>query len=161
LLLSTLKNVSNSAELYEQWLVGPLFQPFAEIILDRSGLVAGERVLDVACGTGIVARLATARLAGHGHVVGVDVSPHMLAVARAVDPRIDWREGNASNLPLAAGERFDVVICHQGLQFFPDKPAALLEMRRSADRGARLVVAVWRSLEETPVSMPSAWTAPR
>jgi ubiquinone/menaquinone biosynthesis C-methylase UbiE len=143
-------NGSTFAELYEQHLVGPLFRPWAEVILDRVGPVAGHRVLDVACGTGIVARLATMRQAGHGHVVGIDNSPQMLAVARAVEPRVDWREANANDLPLAAGEQFDVVICQQGLQFFPDKPAALREMRRSAAPGARLAVAVWKSLEETP-----------
>lgn len=143
-------NASNFPEMYERWLVGPLFQPFAEIVLDRARLASGDRVLDVACGTGIVARLAMKRLTGTGQVVGVDMSPHMLAVARAAEPGIDWREGNASSLPLRDGERFDLVLCHQGLQFFPDKPAAVREMRRAMDRGGRLIVAVWRSLEETP-----------
>lgn len=143
-------NASNFPEMYERWLVGPLFQPFAEIVLDRARLASGDRVLDVACGTGIVARLAMKRLAGNGQVVGVDVNPQMLAVARAAEPGIDWREGNAGALPLRDGERFDRVLCHQGLQFFPDKPAAVREMRRAMDRGGRLIVAVWRSLEETP-----------
>lgn len=108
-------------------------------------------MLDVACGTGIVARVAYERLGPDSRVVGVDVSPQMLAVARAVAPTIDWREGNAQALPLGEGERFDVVMCHQGLQFFPDKRVALDEMRRATERGGRLVVGVWKSLDETPL----------
>jgi ubiquinone/menaquinone biosynthesis C-methylase UbiE len=119
-------------------------------VLDRAGLAPGDRVLDIACGTGIVARLAIQRLSGTGHVVGVDVSRPMLAIARMTAPAIDWREGNASALPLRDGERFDVVLCHQGLQFFPDKPAAGREMRRAMESNGRLVVAVWKSLEDTP-----------
>ncbi len=142
--------LSNFPEMYERWLVEPLFQPWAEIVLDRAHLSAGDRMLDIACGTGIVARLAMKHLSGNEHVVGVDVSPQMLTVARAIEPRIDWREGDAAALPLREGERFDVVVCQQGLQFFPDKPAAVREMRRAIDRGGRLVVAVWKSLEEAP-----------
>jgi len=142
--------VSSMPEMYERWLVAPLFQPWAEIVLDRARLRPGDRVLDVACGTGIVARAAANRLSGTGHVVGVDVSAAMLAVARRVEPGIDWREGDASALPLADAERFDAVVCQQGLQFFPDKPAAAREMRRALGLGGRLVVAVWKSLAETP-----------
>jgi ubiquinone/menaquinone biosynthesis C-methylase UbiE len=143
-------NPTNFPELYERWLVGPLFQPWAETLLDRVHLTSGDRVLDVACGTGIVARLALRRLSGDRRVVGVDVSPQMLTVARAIEPGIDWRQGNASALPLLDGEHFDVVACHQGLQFFPDKSAAAREMRRATAPGGRLIVAVWQSLEETP-----------
>jgi ubiquinone/menaquinone biosynthesis C-methylase UbiE len=83
---------SNFAESYEGLLVTPLFRPWAEILLDRLSLGPRARVLDIACGTGIAARLANKRLGGEGHVVGVDRSPVMLAVARAVAPEIDWRE---------------------------------------------------------------------
>src|SRR5262245_49759668 len=107
-------------ELYERHLVSCLFQPWAELILDEVKLSAGDRVLDVASGTGVVARVAEQRLGGTGLVVGIDMSPDMLAVARAVAPRIDWREGDAGTLPLRDGEQFDVVVCQQGLQFFPD-----------------------------------------
>jgi ubiquinone/menaquinone biosynthesis C-methylase UbiE len=138
-------------EMYEQWLVQPLFRPWAEIVVDRLNLAAGHRVLDLACGTGIVARLAKERLGDNGHVVGVDVSPQMLAVASAVAPDIDWREGNASALPLGDGERFDAVACQQGLQFFPDKPAAACEMRRALAPGGRVAVATWRSLDDAPI----------
>ena len=122
-------NLSNFPEMYERFLVGPLFQPWADVLLDRVSLAAGDRVLDVACGTGIVARRAKVRLGEAGQVVGVDVSPQMLTIARDVAPDIDWREGNASALPVGATEKFDVVVCQQGLQFFPDKSAASAQMR--------------------------------
>jgi ubiquinone/menaquinone biosynthesis C-methylase UbiE len=118
-------------EIYERWLVGPLFKPWAEMTFDRLALSPGDRVLDIACGTGIVARVARERLGDAGYVLGVDVNPDMLAVARSAAPSIDWREGNASALPLRDGEQFDVVVCQQGLQFFPDKAAAAGEMRRA------------------------------
>ena len=97
-------NVASFPEMYERWLVGPLFQPFAETVLDRANLRSGDRVLDIACGTGIVARLALNRLSGNGRVVGIDVSPQMLAVAHTIEPRIryTWRsvDGDAQSLPL-------------------------------------------------------------
>jgi ubiquinone/menaquinone biosynthesis C-methylase UbiE len=137
-------------EMYERWLVGPLFRPWAEMTLDEVGLSGGQRVLDIACGTGILARVAGERLGDAGYVVGVDVSPDMLAVARAAAPGIDWREGNAGALPLNDGEQFDIVACQQGLQFFPDKPAAVAQMRRALAKGGRVAVATWRSDEEIP-----------
>ncbi|WFP62445.1 methyltransferase domain-containing protein [Mesorhizobium sp. WSM4904] len=107
-------------------------------------------MLDIACGTGIVARVARERLGAAGYVVGVDINADMLAVARAVAPDMDWRVGNAGALPLHDGEQFDVIVCQQGLQFFPDKPAATAEMRRALSRGGRLAVATWRPDEEIP-----------
>jgi ubiquinone/menaquinone biosynthesis C-methylase UbiE len=143
-------NQPNFPEIYERELVEPLFRPWAEILLDRTGLSAGDRVLDVACGTGIVARLARARVGGRGRVVGVDVNPQMLAVARAVAPEIEWREGSAESLPVEAGERFDAVLCHQGLQFFPDRPGAVRQMRRVLVPNGRLGVATWRPVDAIP-----------
>jgi ubiquinone/menaquinone biosynthesis C-methylase UbiE len=139
---------SSFPETYERELVGPLFRPWAELMLDDAGLAAGDRVLDVACGTGIVARLARERVGGTGRVVGVDLSPLMLAVARRVGPGIEWREGDAGALPLRDNEQFDVVVCQQGLQFFPDKPAAARELRRGLAPGGRLAVSTWRPDEE-------------
>ena len=137
-------------EMYERELVGPLFRPWVEPLLDDVAPRAGERVLDVACGTGIVARLARTRVGAAGAVVGVDVSTAMLAVARRIAPELDWREGDAGALPLRDGERFDAVLCQQGLQFFSDRPAALREMARALAPGGRLAVSVWRSLDESP-----------
>ncbi len=138
-------------ELYEQALVGPLFQPWVEPLLEDVALTSGDRVLDIACGTGIVARLARKRLGEDGTVVGVDLNPHMLAVARRADPTIDWREGDAAALPLRDGERFDVVLCQQGCQFFADKAAAAHQMHRALIEGGRLGVSTWRPDEEFPV----------
>lgn len=143
--------VSGFAEMYERSLVGPLFRPWAEVLLQQAELDAGDGVLDVACGTGIVARVAKERLGVGSRVVGVDVSAPMLAVAKAVAPNIDWREGNVSALSVDAREKFDVVACQQGFQFFPDRPAAAREMRRVLGRGGRLAVATWRPLEEIPI----------
>jgi ubiquinone/menaquinone biosynthesis C-methylase UbiE len=137
-------------EMYERFLVGPLFRPWAELLVDRVEPGPGDRVLDVACGTGIVARLVRERLGNRVRVVGVDIGPQMLAVARAVSPDIDWREGNALTLPVKAGELFDVVFCHQGLQFIPDRAAAVKEMKRVLDAHGRIAVATWRPLDEAP-----------
>lgn len=138
-------------DIYERALVEPLFRPWAELLLDDVELRPGDRVLDVACGTGIVARLANDRLGAAATVVGVDVSPPMLAVARRVAPAIDWREGHAEALPLAPGEQFDVVLCQQGFQFFDDRPAAARQMHQALVRRGRLGVSTWRSDEEFPL----------
>lgn len=137
-------------EIYERVLVGPLFRPFAEQLVARVGPNRGDSVIDVACGTGIVARVARERLGPEARIVGVDVAPAMLAVARTVDPTIDWREGNAVSLPVSDSEHFTVLTCHQGLQFMPDKPAAIREMRRVLAPGGRVAIATWRSLEDVP-----------
>lgn len=137
-------------EIYEQALVTPLFRPWAGPVLDDVELAVGDSILDIACGTGIVARLAKERLGETGKVVGVDLSPAMIAVARRVTPDIDWREGDACALPLQDDEQFDVVVCQQGLQFVPDKPAGAREMRHALASGGRLAVSTWRPDEEIP-----------
>ena len=137
-------------EIYERVLVGPLFRPFAEQLVARAAVNHGDSLIDVACGTGIVARLARERLGPDARIVGVDVAPAMLAVARTVDQTIDWREGNATSLPVSASERFTVVTCHQGLQFMPDKESAIREMHRVLAPGGRVAIATWSSLEDLP-----------
>jgi ubiquinone/menaquinone biosynthesis C-methylase UbiE len=136
--------------MYERWLAGPLFRPWAELTLDEVALAAGDSILDIACGTGVVARAARERLGDATRAVGIDLSPDMLAVARILAADIDWRQGAAAALPLRDGERFDVVICQQGLQFFADKPGAVAQMRRAAAPGGRLAVSTWRSDAEVP-----------
>jgi ubiquinone/menaquinone biosynthesis C-methylase UbiE len=143
-------NQSSFPEMYERWIVGPLFQPWAELLLDRVQISPGDRLLDVACGTGIVARQARQRLAGTGRVVGVDASPPMLDVAKGIAPEIEWRHGNASAIPLEPGETFDVVTCQQGMQFFPEKAAAAREMRRALAPSGRVGVAIWLGLDDNP-----------
>ena len=109
----------------------------------------GQRVLDVACGTGVVARAASERVGRHGRVVGVDLNPGMIAVAQSLPATdgapIEWLERSALNLGLDDAS-FDVVLCQQGLQFFPDKAAALREMRRVLGNNGRLALSVWNNV---------------
>jgi SAM-dependent methyltransferase len=136
----------NAAEAYERHLVPALFAPFAYRLLEAARPQPGERVLDVACGTGIVARLAAARGA---RTVGLDLNEPMIEVARATDPSLEWVTGDAAALPFPDGE-FDLVTCQAGLQFFPDRAAAVAEMRRVLAPHGRLAVLVWRAIEYQP-----------
>lgn len=138
-------------ELYERFLVEPLFRPFAEELLDRAGLRDQDRLLDVACGTGIVARLARQIAGDRARIVGVDASPAMIGLARTAAPAIDWREGDAARLPIAEDQAFDAVTCHQGMQFFTDRSAAVREMRRVLAPGGRAAIGTWRPLDEVPL----------
>jgi ubiquinone/menaquinone biosynthesis C-methylase UbiE len=143
----------NAPEAYERYMVPTLFTPWATDLVERLSLHSGEHVLDVACGTGIGARLAAHRVSPGGTVTGLDLNPGMLAVARALpqatDVRIEWREGSAVALPFA-NAMFNVVLCQQGLQFFPDRVAALREMHRVLVPGGRLGLSVWRPLQHNP-----------
>ncbi len=140
-------------EIYERVLVQPLFRPFAEELVARLKPAQGDSLIDVACGTGIVARIARQRLGPTARIVAVDQAPPMLGVARTVDSTIDWREGNASALPVREGETFSLLTCHQGLQFFPDKPAAVREMRRVLAPHGRVAIGCWRSLHDMPAAL--------
>ena len=133
--------VDNSAQAYERYLVPPIMAPFADDLVE--GIAPGTRVLDVACGTGIVARRAAARGAS---VVGADLNEQMLGVARSLEGAVEWIAADAADLPLADGS-CDVVLCQQGMQFMPDPAAALTEMRRVLAPGGRLTVSVWRPCE--------------
>lgn len=143
--------VGTAEEIYEQHSVPAILSRWAPELMGLAGLRAGEHVLDVACGTGIVARQLPDRVGSRGRVVGLDLWLGALALARAVarGAHIRWMRGDATKIPIAGG-LFDAVICQQGLQFFPDKQAALHEMRRVLVRDGRLVLSVWRSIEQTP-----------
>src|SRR5712692_2296344 len=134
------------AEAYETYLVPAIFGPMAAGLVDRAAPRPGERVVDIACGTGIVARTAAGRIGNSGRVAGVDLNPSMLeAAARASAgsrPSIEWLEAKAESVPFE-DESFDVVLCQQGLQFFPDRSAALREMRRLLAPGGRVLISVW------------------
>jgi ubiquinone/menaquinone biosynthesis C-methylase UbiE len=138
-------------ELYERYLVPAMFGPWAVDLVELASPKLGERVLDVACGTGIVSRLAFQRVGSSGKVVGLDLNPGMLAVARSVssDMNIDWREEDATAMQLADAS-FDLVLCQQGLQFIPNKPTAVREMRRVLVPGGRLVTSTWTPIRDTP-----------
>ena len=133
----------NAAENYERYFVPTIGIPFAAALLDAAGLRPGERVLDIACGTGVVTRLAAEQAGADGAVAGLDINPAMLAVARSVPSSgavIEWHEANAEALPIADGS-FDVVLSSLGLQFVPDKESALREMRRVLNPDGRLAIA--------------------
>src|SRR5690606_11304392 len=118
--------------------------PVATDLIRHAALRQGERVLDVACGTGVAARLAAQQVGAMGTVAGLDVHPGMLAVARSATPPgtpIEWHEASAEAMPLSDAS-FDVVLCQMGLQFMRDKQAALREMRRVLVRGGRLILNV-------------------
>ena len=143
-------NRSSFPRMYERSLVEPLFRPWAEALLARADLAPQMRVIDVACGTGIVARLAQQRLRGNGQVVGVDVSTPMLEVARELEPSVDWREGDAAALPVHGDERFDRAFCQQGLQFFAKRQAAARELRRILAPNGVLLASVWLPVQTMP-----------
>ncbi|HEY7205717.1 MAG TPA: methyltransferase domain-containing protein [Methylomirabilota bacterium] len=145
--------MDNPAETYERYMVPVLFAPSAERMIEWARPRPGQRVLDVGCGTGIVARRAAACVGADGRITGVDASPGMLAVARAAATRegrsIDWRQGRAEALPFADGA-FDVVLCQYALMFFADPSAALGEMRRVLAAGGRAMLSVWQGLDRHP-----------
>ena len=140
---------------YEGLHVNALFRQWAQPVLDAASVARGNRVLDVACGTGVVAREALARVGPMGSVIGLDIGPGMLAVAETIEPAVTWTVGDAGELPFDDDE-FDAVVSQFGLMFFPDPVQAISEMLRCAKPGARVTVAVWDSLERSeayPISV--------
>lgn len=151
---STSWHVEQSAsEAYEAYLVPTIFTAWADRLLEAAGVQNGDRVLDVACGTGIVARRAATRVGDSGSIVGLDVNEKMLAVAAETTtdghPPIEWRQDDATDLPFS-DEEFDVVSCQQALQFFDDPSTAIEEMRRVLTPGGRIALSVWRPLDFQP-----------
>ncbi|MDN5851233.1 MAG: methyltransferase domain-containing protein [Actinomycetia bacterium] len=139
----------SAAEVYDESFVPALFEQWAPRVAAAAGIHPGHNVLDVACGTGVLAREAARRARPGGEVAGVDRNPGMLAVARRQAPEIAWREGLAEDLPYRAAS-FDAVVSQFGLKFFDDRERALQEMWRVLRPGGRLAVAVWAHLETTP-----------
>ena len=134
---------------YERYFVPAIGRPIAEDLVASARLQSGERVLDVACGTGIGARLAARQVMPTGVVSGADINPGMIAEAKracADVANIDWHQADAAALPMA-DENFDVVLCQMGLQFFPARLPPLKEMRRVLRPGGRVLV-------NTPGPMP-------
>ena len=146
-------------ESYERYQVPSVFDPLARKFLAHMALRPGERVLDVACGTGIVARHAAAILGPRGSIVGVDLNEKMIEVARAHSPStgaaIVWRQGDVESLPCPDAD-FDVVLCQQGMQYFPNKAVAVREMNRVLGRGGRLGLCVWRTIDHSPCHLAIA-----
>ncbi|MDQ3853105.1 MAG: methyltransferase domain-containing protein [Thermoproteota archaeon] len=154
----------SSAESYERYLVPLFFAPGAQYLIELAALREGERVLDLACGTGIVARSAANKVGANGMVVGVDLNEAMLAVARKassdISPQIKWRRGDARSIPFP-DNTFDIVFCQQGLQFFPDRSAALREAYRVLVPNGRLALSAMRPIKYNPAYVLLAETLER
>lgn len=139
--------VSDKAALiYEEKFVPAVFGTWAPVVADAASIAPGDAVLDVACGTGVLAREVARRIGPAGSVTGLDVNEGMLAVARRINPEIDWRRGDTEALPFA-DESFDAVVCQFALMYFPDRVKALQEMWRVLRPGGRLAVASWAPLD--------------
>jgi len=136
------------ARAYEELHVPALFGQWCPRVLDAAGVGTGHWVLDIACGTGVLAREAAARVGPAGFVAGVDPGPGMLAVAEALAPEIEWKQGTAESLPYP-DRTFDAVGSQFGLMFFTDRPRAVCEMIRVLKPGGKIAVAVWDSLENS------------
>ncbi|MFI6341033.1 class I SAM-dependent methyltransferase [Streptomyces sp. NPDC050535] len=145
--------LSGSApERYEQY-VAPIMAPFVTAILDAADLSPGATVLDLACGTGFVARAAAARVGPTGRVSGADINEGMLRVAKArapgMYPDIEFTTASADELPHQDAS-FDAVVCQQGVQFFPDLPAALAETARVTRPQGRFAATAWADRKLNP-----------
>lgn len=145
---------SDPARIYEEYLGRTIADPWTRILLEYASLGSGEQVLDLACGTGSVARQVAPIVGERGKVTALDINPGMLAVARSLDPPdgapIEWLQGDALALQLP-DSAFDVVLCQQGLQFFADRARVLREMRRVLVAGGRTVISVWQPLDRHPL----------
>jgi SAM-dependent methyltransferase len=147
-------SVGSVAGAYDDIYLPRLFIPWARLLLERAALRPGEAVLDIATGPGTVARLAAEQVGPKGRVVGADLSEAMIAIAKAKSPSagaatIEYLVSPAAPLPVEDGG-FDVVTCQQGLQFFPDRAAAIREMYRALKPGGRVAAAVWREIDLQP-----------
>src|SRR5688572_30599734 len=137
---------------YESYFVSAIFRPWAVDLVGRAALRSGEHVLDVACGTGIVSRLAASHVGVSGRVVGLDISPTMLHVANSQPTgttTIEWCQAGADAMPFRDAS-FDVALCQQALQFFPDRVVALVEVRRVLTIRGRLLASTWRDVRNCP-----------
>lgn len=139
----------SAAEVYEEFFLPALFAEWPDRVMDATGIHQGQRVLDVACGTGVLACAVAERVGPAGSVAGLDVNEGMLAVARRKAAQIDWRQGVAESLPFDDAS-FDVVVSQFGLMFFEDRRAAIREMIRVLRPGGHLAVAVWDTLANSP-----------
>lgn len=137
---------------YERYMVPIHCMALAEDLLDRVRLMPREKVLDVACGTGIVSRYAAQRVGTLGHVTGVELNPAMIEVARHAATyldQIEFLEGSALELPVPDSQ-FDVALCQQAIMFFPDQEQAVREMYRALKPGGRVGLNVFRTPEFVP-----------
>ena len=145
----------SGAEIYETVFVPAMMGEWAPKVMALANPQPGEHVLDVACGTGVLTRLVAISIGPRGRVVGLDLNPEMLAVARKITnspfdaTTIEWREGDACAIPFE-DETFDIVFCEFGLMSITDRVAALKETRRVLRPGGRLTISVWGSISRCP-----------
>ncbi len=139
----------SAADVYEEFFVPALFGQWAPRVSQAAALSPGQHVLDVACGTGVLAREAERLVHPDGAVTGLDRNDGMLGVAGRLADRIEWRQGQAESLPFP-DRHFDAVVSQFGLMFFEDRVVALKEMWRVLRPGGRLAVAVWDGLDHAP-----------
>lgn len=137
------------ARAYEQLHVPALFQEWVEPVLDAANVQRGQTVVDVACGTGVLARAARQRVGSSGFVIAIDPDPGMLTVAEEIDSSVGWRKGVAESLPLL-DRSVDAVVSQFGMMFFADRSGSAKEMYRVVRDGGRMAVAVWDRLENQP-----------
>ena len=143
----------NSPAAYERYLVPGFFKPWAETLTAYTSPTSGGEILDVACGTGIVARTVASTLKNGARVIGLDNNREMLNKASELSEKagleIDWQQGHADQLPYE-NDRFDYVFCQQGMQFFPEPQQVLKEMHRVLKPGGRLALNIMRSIRHNP-----------
>lgn len=140
---------TEAAEIYEAFFVPALFGQFCGPVLDHAGVRASARVVDVGCGTGVLARAARRVVGSGGCVVGIDPNEGMLAVARRHEPSIDWRVGAAESLPLD-DRSVDHAVSQFAAMFFTDRTTAVKEMARVTAPHGSVTVATWARLDRTP-----------
>jgi len=137
----------NAAERYEQ-AVARFMLGWSEDLVASAGLRRGERVVDVACGTGFVTRIAATQVGDSGHVIGVDINAHIVAEAKRVTG-LEIIEASAESTGLT-NDGVDVVLCQQGIQYVPDPDAVLREAHRLLRPGGRIALSVWSELDRNP-----------
>jgi ubiquinone/menaquinone biosynthesis C-methylase UbiE len=140
---------ANAAKVYEEFYLPGLFAEWPPRVIDAAKIQRGHRVVDVACGTGVLAQAVADRVGTTGLTVGVDINEGMLNIAREKAPEIEWHQAPAEALPLG-DDTYDRVVCQFGLMYFDDQRAALREMMRVLRPGGNLAVVVWDKLERSP-----------
>ena len=137
---------TDAAEVYESCFVPAIFGAWARPVADAAAIRRGNKVLDVGCGTGVLAREVHRRVGSEGQAIGIDLNEGMLAVAARTEPKIEWRLGDAALLPFEDAS-FDAVVSQFALMYFPDRVASLREMWRTLAPGGRLAIAVWAAID--------------
>ncbi|HEY4300165.1 MAG TPA: class I SAM-dependent methyltransferase [Candidatus Didemnitutus sp.] len=137
------------AQLYEQYLVPLIFEPYARDMTRRVSLLKPTAVLEIAAGTGVVTRHLAAQLPADTSIVATDLNQPMLdhAISIGTTRSVTWRPADAMSLPFADGS-FDAVVCQFGAMFFPDKAAAFAEARRVLRPGGTFLFNVWDRIED-------------